>query len=165
MKYFSQYSIFFSRFLTILLILAAVLSATIIQANVYKWIDKEGKVHYSDKPIDDKTQAVKMQRKPSEKEIYQASKRAKSISNHQQKLQEIAQDDAHDKKNIADKEEREEKKRIAFCQDAQRQIFRLGRGRRTYTVNDDGSRYFMSDEDKNKMIDEYKSGMTKNRCN
>ena len=165
MKHSSRHSTNFSRCSVVFLILAAVSFAAITQAEVYKWTDKEGKVHYSDKPIDDKTKALKMKRKPSEKEIYQANKRAKSLINHQQKLHEIAQDDAHDKKIIADKKEKKEKKRIAFCQDAQRQIHRLGRGRRTYTTNDDGSRYFMSDEDKNKMIAEYKSEMTKKRCN
>jgi len=145
--------------------IASLLFTPINQAEVYKWTDKEGKVHYSDKPIEGKTKALKMKRRPSEKEIYQANKRAKSILNHQQKLQEIARDDAQDKKIIADGEEKAEKKRLAYCQNAQRQIFRLGRGRRTYTTNDDGSRYFMSDEDKNKMIDEYKSEMAKKRCN
>ena len=165
MKHSSLCSTTFDRLALVFALITSVLFATTIQAGVYKWTDKEGKVHYSDKPIDDKTKALKMKRKPSEKEIYQANKRAKSLINHQQKLHEIAQDDAQDKKIISDKEERKEKKRIAFCQDAQKQIHRLGRGRRTYTTNDDGSRYFMSDEDKNKMIAEYKSEMVKKRCN
>ncbi|MCF6194876.1 MAG: DUF4124 domain-containing protein [Kangiellaceae bacterium] len=164
MKYSFQPSIIFSGFLAVFLIQASVLFVTTVQAEVYKWTDKEGKVHYSDKPIDDKTKAVKMKREPSGKEIYQANKRAKSLIKHQQKLHEIAQDNAHDKKIITDKEESNEKKRIAFCENAQKQIHRLGRGRRTYTTNDDGSRYFMSDEDKNNMIDEYKSEMSKKRC-
>jgi len=155
----------FSLFPLFIILLVAIFFSPNSLAEVYKWTDKEGKIHYSDKPIDSKTEALKMKRKPSEKEIYQANKRAKSIIQHQQKLQEIARDDAHDNKIIADKEEKEEGKRVAFCQNAQRQIRRLGAGRTSYTTNDNGTRNYLSDENKNNMINEYKLEMTKRHCN
>ena len=160
----SKNSLTCTLFFPLFILLASMSLAPNSNAQVYKWTDKEGKVHYSDKPIDDKSKTLKMERKPNEKEIYQANKRARSIINHQQKLQEIAQDDANDNKIIADKAQIEERKRLAFCQSANRQIRRLGAGRTNYTNNEDGTRNYLSDENKNKMIDDYKSEMVK-RCN
>ena len=152
----------YSLFSLLIVLLVSISFAPSSHAQVYKWTDKNGKVHYSDKPIGDKTEALKMKRKPSEKEIYQANKRAKSIIHHQQKLQEIARDDASDNKAINDKLEKEESARLAFCKNAQNEIRRSGR--RSYTRNDDGTHSYLSDAEKNKMIDEYKSEMVK-RCN
>jgi len=69
------------------------------------------------------------------------------------------------KQKIAeDKLDAEEKKRVAFCAQATREIRLLGRGRVTYQQNADGSRKYLSDKDKNESIDKYKAEMKK-RCN
>lgn len=149
---------------SIILFLKLMITTADVKSEVYKWTDKNGKVHYSDKPIDSKSQKLRMSRQPSSEEVNRAKERARSVISHQQKVQEIANEEAEDRKQKEDKLDAEEKKRQAFCAEATKQIRLLGRGRATYFKNEDGSRKYLSDEEKNKSIAEYQAEMKK-RCN
>ncbi len=46
---------------------------------------------------------------------------------------------------------------------AQTEIIQLGRGYRSYTVNDKGEKYFLSDQEKNDMIAKMKE-LVKQHC-
>ncbi len=152
------------RFASIILFFGFSVTAADVKSEVYKWTDENGKTHYSDKPIDSKSQKLRMSRQPSNEEVSQAKERARSVVSHQRKVQEIANEEAEDRKQEEYKLDAKEKKRQAFCAKATRQIRLLGRGRATYFENKDGSRKYLSDKDKNKSIAEYQAEMKK-RCN
>jgi len=154
----------YSWLVATILFLHLITTASDVQSEVYKWTDENGKTHYSDKPIDAKSQKLRMNRQPSSEEVNQAKDRARLVIGHQRKVQEIANDEAEDRKQAEDKLDAEEKKRVAFCAQATREIRLLGRGRVTYQQNADGSRKYLSDKDKNESIDKYKAEMKK-RCN
>jgi len=131
-------------------------------AKVYKWVDENGKVHYSDKPFDDKSQEIEMKAEPTDAELSKAKKRANNLIHHQNKVLEMAEEDAN-KKLIDDaKKEKEKRKLTKLCNSAKTEINLLGRGYRSYTENKDGKRHYLSDQEKTDKIAEIQQHVDKN---
>lgn len=121
-------------------------------AEVYKWVDENGKVHFSDKPFDEKSKAFKMKRQPTPEEIQQAKQRAAKVIQHQRKVSEINSEEAQEEQKARLKKEKQAARLSDECKVAQREIIQLGRGYRSYTVNDKGEKYYLSDQEKNDTI-------------
>jgi len=119
---------------------------------VYKWTDENGKVHYSDKPFDEKSKTVKMKRQRTNEEIIQAKERASSLLRHQNKIQEIADEEARDKKRDDQKKAKQQRKLTSLCQQAKREIRILSQGRVTYNTDENGKKHYLSDAEKNQQI-------------
>lgn len=150
--------------LTKIFIFFLVLSLTLeANAKVYKWVDENGKIHYSDKPIDKKSEVVKMKRQPTSQEINQAKKRASTLIRHKNKVLDIIEEEESDKKHALQKSEKEQKKLHRACSQAKDEARRLARGFRSYTIGDDGEKYFLSDAEKEAMIEKINQ-FTKERC-
>ena len=45
--------------------LATITSLSCHSAQVYKWVDENGKTHYSDKPYDEKSETIQIRKKPA----------------------------------------------------------------------------------------------------
>ena len=132
-------------------------------AEVYKWVDENGKIHFSDKPFDEKSKAVKMKRQPTPEEIQQAKQRAARVIQHQRKVSEITSEEAQQEQQARMKREKKSAILNKECKMAQTEIIQLGRGYRSYTVNDKGEKYFLSDQEKNDMIAKMKE-LVKQHC-
>jgi len=133
-------------------------------AKVYKWIDENGKTHYSDKPFDDKSQVVEMKREPTNTEISEAKKRANAFIHHQNKVREIAEEDADQKKIVDAKKEKDTAELVHNCNAAKTEIRMLGRGFRSYTEDKMGKRHYLSDQEKEDKIAALQKQVQRN-CN
>ena len=121
-------------------------------AKIYKWVDENGKTHYSDKPFDDKSQLVEMKREPTNAEISKAKKRANALIQHQNKVLDMAEEDANQKQIADAKKEKDTAELINNCNAAKTEIRMLGRGFRSYTEDKDGKRHYLSDQEKTESI-------------
>ena len=136
------------------------------QAEIYKWTDENGKVHYSDKPFDEKSEKVKVGREPTSAERLEAQKRASQMIQRQNKVHSINDQKAREQKLSDQKEEKERKKRAAACAEAKRLIIVYsGRGA-VYTKDKNGIKNYKgyTDEQKNQKIAEQQK-IIKNNCN
>lgn len=154
-------------------ILAKILLSAVIflltlttQAKVYKWTDENGKVHYSDKPIDKKSEQIKMQRQPTDAEVLRARQRASSLIQHQNKFQSIADEDARDKQLVDQKSENKRVETMKACKEAKRLIMTYSSGRRIFTMDENGKKIYKgyTDDEKNQMIAELQKSVKEN-CN
>jgi len=137
-----------STFTKMFLVSLILITSIQVQAKVYKWIDENGKTHYSDKPFDEKSQVIKIKNQPSNPEISKAKKRAASLIDQQNKLVEIAQEDINEKKIADEKKEKTSAGLARICNDAKTEINMLGRGFRSYTEDKNGKRHYLSDKEK-----------------
>lgn len=133
---------------------------------VYKWTDENGKVHYSDKPIDEKSQQIKMKHGPTDAEILRAKQRASSLIQHQNKVQEIANEEARDKLITEEKKEKAHVNTMQACKEAKRLILAYSSGRPIYTRGKDGKKTYKgyTDDQKNQMIAQLQKSIKEN-CN
>lgn len=132
-----------ARFLIIALLVVALPAV----AQVYKWVDKDGKIHYSDKPPrDPKAKNVKdmhIDSKPTdpeavERELAELTERGKSVDEslrvqEQVKAQTAAQKEAAEK----------------MCDQAMARLAALEQVQRMATVDKAGNRIYASDGETN----------------
>ncbi len=127
-------------------------------AEVYKWVDENGKIHFSDKPFDDKSKAVKMKRQPTPEEIQQAKQRAAKVIQHQRKVNEIYSEETAEQQRVKAKRNKESAK---ICQEAKKEMKYMNGKYVNYTTNDKGERYYLTDDEKNALADKLKAAIAK----
>jgi len=148
--------------LAIVIITSLSILSTDLQSEVYKWVDENGKVHYSDKPFDNKSKKVKIKSTPSKQQVEEAKSAASRLIKHKNKITEIMEEEQEDKRKHELKFEQNESKRKRECRQAKNEIRKLGRGYRSYTTNEKGERYFLSDKEKEDMIAKFSEFMQLN---
>lgn len=158
-----HYSLLFSRIFISLITLIFTFTA---QAEIYKWVDENGKVHYSDKPFDKNSKKIEVKREPTQAERLEAQKRASKMIRRQNKVHAINEQEARDKKVLAQKEEVNRKQRAQACAEAKRLILVYsGRGA-IYSTDKNGKKTYKgyTDEQKNQKIAQLQQGIKEN-CN
>jgi len=123
-----------------------------IDAEVYKWVDKDGNVHFSDKPIDEKSQIVKVP-KPLTKAQQDAAKAIarKAIQMHRKKMEIFSEE----KREAAEKKKEKqavEKKLSLACNSAKDDLSMFEAGAITYQLDETGQRVFHDKEAQQKKI-------------
>lgn len=112
-----------------------------IHAEVYKWTDADGNVHFGDKPNTDEAEKIKLQTKPADKADDYAERKRK-----QKKLIEVFASEAEDKKATEKKAEAEKKELKQKCAELQKDINYLAEGGRFYTEDEQGEYNFKSEK-------------------
>jgi hypothetical protein len=114
-------------------VVGGLLASAAAEAQVYRWVDKDGKVHYSDKAPRDGTQAKDMniQSNPTDPEAVEAEQQALRDQAAAGQPDEAARKAAADKK-VADAAQRER-----ACANAKADLNVLERSNRLVTVDAD----------------------------
>jgi hypothetical protein len=127
---------------TLLLILCLGFSLT-ASAEVYKWKDAAGHVHYSDQPPSDNTTAVKSA--PGQSEQAVASQRELADKDLAFKKR---QEDAAKAKEKADKEAEAARIKRENCERARSNLTAMSGNRRIYKTDPNGQRQYMDEQQK-----------------
>jgi len=118
-------------------IIGAICSPVLSYAEVYRWVDEAGKVHFSDKPISDKAETVDINVTPSVPETPLAREERK------QKAEKYLRARKEERAEIDKKQK--EKKRLAAerkknCAAAKKEYKRVTEASAVYFKNKDGTR-------------------------
>jgi Domain of unknown function (DUF4124) len=136
----------------IFMALAILLATATVTAQVYKWIDKEGRVQYTDTPppaTATKAEAKKLTPPPAPSSGTNAAANTKS-------LQERSKEFDKRRADVAEKEKKDEaaekvaKDNDERCKDAKRYLSNLDSGAPITSANDKGEREIMSDQQRAK---------------
>ena len=117
---------------------AAILALACVPAtaDVYKWVDDNGKVHYSDRPIGDDSTAMAIRSRPTDNARITAQKQARveRLAAESEAEAQAAEEAAHNGENEARREENCRLAREAFAslQNAERLYIPLEGGGRQY---------------------------------
>ncbi len=123
----------------VLIVAASALAATASLADVYKWTDASGRVHYSDKP---RTVAAEKLKVRSARTDYQR------LEADRQAAIERAEVEAEEAVKSAEKEARQaevERVRTENCERARRNLNRVNAAQRLYEVEANGERRYLSE--------------------
>lgn len=135
-----------------------------VQAKVYKWVDKNGKVHYSDKPFNEQSQEIEIKSDISPEKQRAAQARANQLIQQQNRLltEQRETQAEHLKKQ---KQENAKKKKLNIaCINAKESLRVLKMQRPVYHVDDKGERQFISDEKRKEGIAELNANIARH-CN
>ena len=113
-------------------------------AALYKWVDEQGNVHYSDQPPTGKTRSDQTLNIPNQPASAPAASAAKSWQEKdlEFKKKQAATAEAEAKKQ---KEAQDAKAKAANCEQAKKNLARLKIGGRIFTYDDKGNRSYMDD--------------------
>jgi hypothetical protein len=146
------------KLVPVFVLICASLGLSSAQAEVYKWTDKSGGVHYSDQPPSETAKSV-----PGTKTTVDPSQAIKALSEKEQDYKK-RQEDAAKAKEKADKEAEEARIKQQNCDNARKQISQLQGSKRLYTTAPDGSRTYMNDADRQQAMDNAQQAVNK-YCN
>jgi hypothetical protein len=139
--------------------LAVLLATATVAAQVYKWVDKDGRVQYSDTPPPPGAT------KADPKKIGPATASPATAAVAPKTLQERSKDADKRRLDDAEKAKKDEeaqklaKRKEERCNEANRFKLELESGRPMMRNNDQGERNFISDDDRNAEIARMKSIM------
>ncbi|OIP16270.1 MAG: hypothetical protein AUK53_03515 [Betaproteobacteria bacterium CG2_30_59_46] len=146
----------------LLSIVSMLVLATAVQAGITRWVDAEGKVHYSDQPVPATAKSQKnldLKNNPAPPKAAPDSKSGekslaeKDLEYRKRRVQ--AEETAA--KQAKDQEETKQKKEN--CAQARHQLQALQEGQRISKFDEKGERVFLEDSDRAKAIEETKKSV------
>lgn len=131
-----------------LLLLVLFLSVAVASfAAIYKWVDDEGVIHYSETPPSgEKTQEMEMEPGPSENEIQQSRDRMERLLEYQKQSDELRRESVEKKRQEKAAEQLEKVERKKRCIRAWQNLHELNIDRAVYSINEKGERVYLDDE-------------------
>jgi len=119
-------------------------------AEVYKWVDENGKVHYSDKPINQDSKQIQIRDSitPEQQRKAQQETRAR-LERQKKRLSNVLASENEEKKR-AEKAQKKAAERQRYCADMKEQLAVLDRQARVYEINKKGERVYMEDDRREK---------------
>jgi hypothetical protein len=138
-----------NKFLLVLLMLA---SASAF-AGLNKWVDADGKVHYSDQPPPPNVKAQTLRTaKPEAAAPASAPAAPKTVAEREAELRRAQQEKLEAGEKTAQEQARLEEQK-ANCETARRNLRSLQQGLRMMEVNEQGERVFVEDEQRQQRIE------------
>lgn len=128
-----------------LLLLGALVFAANAHAELYKWTDGQGKVHYTDQPPTVSAETVKG---PATGQAEATSQATQSL-NDQDQAYKKRRKDAEEARAKADKEAEQVRIQQENCDKARKNLSTLQNTPRTYTTNSTGQRTYMDEAARN----------------
>ncbi len=142
--------------LFLILIIAA---ANPADAEVYRWVDKQGKVHFGDRPTSARAQLFKLKKNPQH-----ANSTAPNAAQHQitqQRMLDMYRQERERKKAAKKKHKEDAKKMAQRCADARDNLRQYERSR-LYRNLPNGERQYLSDKERERSISNLKNKIKHN---
>ncbi|MEW8431407.1 MAG: DUF4124 domain-containing protein [gamma proteobacterium symbiont of Ctena orbiculata] len=124
-----------------------------LQAGVYKWVDENGRVHFSDRPT--AAESTEVEIKQQERTVPPASQQDRRLK--MQRMLEVYQEDRVEKKEAQQKQQEEKAKRKRNCARAKDRYNSHVRARGIYRYDKDGERQYLSDEERTRHMKSVKA--------
>lgn len=135
------------RYLVLLLCTGLAFSASTMAGKVYKWVDKDGNVHFGDQPPSEQAEQVNIPKHTPDTH-YEERMRA------QQEKQASEQIEREEKQKHAAEEKQEAEQVKKRCLAAKDNLRILREAGRVYTLDDKGERVYVDDKDRAARIKE-----------
>lgn len=142
----------------------------LVQADLYKWKDKTGRINYTDMPPPANVKAENVKAKlviVTPAQIKAVDKDGKIVIENEKKLDQDAskrQQSAEDQKKLDEQKAEQQKMKEVYCRTARQNLAALANGGRIYKTKDNGEREYMSDDDINQGKQSAQQGINK-YCN
>jgi len=119
-------------------------------AGVYKWVDDNGKVHYSDRPITTQPSVEMNIDDSAPKPSFSGGDDRLSREEKRERLLQSMQEDRIEKQEQREKQKALKQQNRAKCNRYRDQMRHYERASGLYKLNEDGKRVYMSDSDRAK---------------
>ncbi|MCF6281122.1 MAG: DUF4124 domain-containing protein [Candidatus Polarisedimenticolaceae bacterium] len=144
-----------ARFFVIVLL---TLFSGVLCSAVYRWTDADGKVHFTDRPVEN---AEQMRLKVSPITVRPPAKLAVERKQLQQRLLDVFREEREEREKRRNEQKIERKKSKQKCLKAKSELVKYRDSRAIYSTTDRGEREYYSLERRKKYIEHLKSRVAK----
>ena len=140
----------------LLVFLTCFLAIATVHADVYKWVDDQGKVHYSDAPprgAASQKIEIPMSAPPQGENVQE---RLKAFLQEQKKQEEAQKEERTRKREAQAMKQQEEEERLNRCLATQAQLDLLQFGRPVFHMDEKGEHVYLEDKDRPAEIERLK---------
>jgi len=130
----------------------------LVNAEIFKWTDENGKIHYSDKPTGVKAKEIKINVTPATPTTLKDTADRKTRANNFLRARE--EERAENNKLLAEKK-RLKKVQKKKCAAAKKEFSKLSRARGIYYEDKDGTRIFIDDKKVEQVLADEKAKIKK----
>jgi len=159
MKSFTKIS-----FGVLLIALTLTLSNQLSAKKIYKWVDENGKVHYSDRPINENAESLEIKDKITPEQQQEARNQAQKLIQLQKRRVGNELSDIRDKKRAQEKADRESQELKQACKQARQGVKILEYQAPVFEEDGKGNRRYMEDKERQQELTRLKSEIAKH-CN
>jgi hypothetical protein len=128
-----------------------------LHAGVYKWVDENGRTHFSDRPMTGESTAITIKRKDPEQPSAGDSDRNLKM----QRMLDVYEEERAEKKEAKRKQQAERKKRKQNCVRARDRYNTHLRARGIYDFNKDGKRQYLDESERTRHMKKLKSDIAR----
>jgi len=125
------------------------------QAEVYRWVDDDGRVHFGDQaPQSDQVEALDLPQSEAPKPTQSDEAFADAQRQRQQRITQVLEDERLAKEKIRADEQAKIEKRKKQCAKFSKRLSYYEPGTQFFEENDDGSRRYMSEAESSQYLSE-----------
>ncbi|MES9814319.1 MAG: DUF4124 domain-containing protein [Candidatus Thiodiazotropha sp.] len=128
-----------------------------LQAEVYKWVDEQGRVHFSDRPVTGEPTEIRIREQESPQPTAGQDDRQKEM----QRMLDVYAEERAERKAAKQKQLAERKKRKQNCVRAKDRYSSHLRATGIYNLGNDGERRYLSDEERARHIKRLKADIAR----
>lgn len=132
-----------------ILLLVSMLLCTNAMAEIFKWVDEQGNVHYSDKPVKDDARQMDIKTDSASSPRISEQERLE----RRQRLLQAYDEDRAKQKELDAKEQKKKEHLQRQCAVAKDRLARYERSRGLYDFDKDGNRVILEDKEKQRITD------------
>ena len=151
----------FSYLFNCLFVCLSISFCNLASGQVYKWVDENGKVHYSDKPIDDKAESVDIKADISTTRQQEARVQANKLIQSQRRQIANEQEEKRDAAVAERKQKQQARKLNNACRQARASLRALEYQAPVYHENNKGERTYLDDETRKKEATQTRANIKK----
>jgi hypothetical protein len=128
-----------------LLLITFLINTSDVVAEVYKWVDEKGNVHFGDRPSDSKAEKIDIKESAGSPTVDPGQKNRQE---KQHKLLDLMEEERNEKKEKKAKLKEEKKKRKKMCLEAKDYQKSFKEAGAIYALDDEGNRVFYSKDER-----------------
>jgi hypothetical protein len=149
------------RRMALLILSLGVAAASTARAELHKWVDENGQVHYQDYPQDAKTREIRKPAAAAETGTVPPDERQRM-----EKIRRLLNAWELERQDARERQAEESKKRAELqrkCLEARDELRHLNEAGGVYRLDDEGNRVYMSQQERDALIRNYNDTIA-NRC-
>ena len=143
---------------TLLIALLLLTGAVLADPDIYRWVDEDGKVHYSDCPPPDcEVEIVEVAPPPSESQIQRAEQELQALLERDQRSMELRELQRREKELLREEDQRQDVEDLRECISARQNLHVLEQPVAVYRIDEKGDHVWLDDEDRPAEIERLKA--------
>lgn len=135
-----------------LALMALLLASGSVESAIYKWVDKDGKTHFSDSPPHSGAQEITPKQGPLDDEVREARERLERTLRRLKRKDDIRQERREKERQRKAAAEQQEARNQSRCRLLQQNLYVLLQQRPVYNINKKGERIYLNDETRNSEV-------------